>query len=556
MLLSGAGDALGYRNQLWEYNQSGPCIHRELQEMGGLKNIVVQLPDWPVSDDTVLHLATAEALATGKEGEELLQEVALRYVEAMKDMEGRKPGPTSILGTSQLRPGVPGGYRIPFNTEATGCGAAMRAMCIGLRYPRPEELPDLIRVSIETGRMTHNHPTGYLGSFASALFTAFAVQRRPLLSWGAGLVRALPLAMEFVQSAGVDVEENLREWGFFTAKWEWYLSERGLVSGEGPVTWPDPYGPSERDSAYQSFSLSGWAGRSGHDAPMIALDSLLGAGPDWEELCNRAMFHGEHLSTVALGHGTLSASLARRIRGMSSLGKGIGGSKSNAGSSEKNSSRFSAPSEARTERVSSISSTCEGGATGARITTGACTTAGACTGRDHACTERDRACNNWVKADCCYWNISHIYRQRSDDRDLCLLSLLLGEGEEAGEEEYEEEEEGLLLLCFLEADSLEPRALAPRSAERGLWLSSLEWLEWRFLEQRSPELSSLEHPLLLPAASIGGDSDSTGVIAGCCWGLLHGFEGVPEGNYRTLEYRSRMEAVAKQLHKLAGWQEQ
>ncbi|MGH0130962.1 UNVERIFIED_CONTAM: hypothetical protein FKN15_056688 [Acipenser sinensis] len=72
MLLSGAGDALGYRNQLWEYNQSGPCIHRELQEMGGLMNIVVQLPDWPVSDDTVLHLATAEALATGKEGEELL----------------------------------------------------------------------------------------------------------------------------------------------------------------------------------------------------------------------------------------------------------------------------------------------------------------------------------------------------------------------------------------------------------------------------------------------------------------------------------------------------
>ncbi|KAK1151996.1 ADP-ribosylarginine hydrolase isoform X2 [Acipenser oxyrinchus oxyrinchus] len=345
MLLSGAGDALGYRNQLWEYNQSGPCIHRELQEMGGLKNIVVQLPDWPVSDDTVLHLATAEALATGKEGEELLQEVALRYVEAMKDMEGRKPGPTSILGTSQLRPGVPGGYRIPFNTEATGCGAAMRAMCIGLRYPRPKELPDLIRVSIETGRMTHNHPTGYLGSFASALFTAFAVQRRPLLSWGAGLVRALPLAKEFVKSSGLDVEENLREWGFFTAKWEWYLSERGLVSGEGPVTWPDPYGPSERDSAYQSFSLSGWAGRSGHDAPMIALDSLLGAGPDWEELCNRAMFHG-------------------------------------------------------------------------------------------------------------------------------------------------------------------------------------------------------------------GDSDSTGVIAGCCWGLLHGFEGVPEGNYHTLEYRSRMEAVAKQLHKLAGWQEQ
>lgn len=28
MLLSGAGDAIGYRNKLWEYNKSGPAIHQ------------------------------------------------------------------------------------------------------------------------------------------------------------------------------------------------------------------------------------------------------------------------------------------------------------------------------------------------------------------------------------------------------------------------------------------------------------------------------------------------------------------------------------------------
>lgn len=39
---------------------------QELQELGGLKNIKAELPDWPVSDDTVLHLATAEGLATGE----------------------------------------------------------------------------------------------------------------------------------------------------------------------------------------------------------------------------------------------------------------------------------------------------------------------------------------------------------------------------------------------------------------------------------------------------------------------------------------------------------
>ncbi|NXP35196.1 ADPRH hydrolase, partial [Leiothrix lutea] len=176
MVLSGVGDALGYRGGRWEYCTSGPQIHAELAQLGGLEAISLQPPEWPVSDDTVLHLATAEGLATGLEGEPLLQELARRYVAAMGDMEGRKPGPSSMLGTSQLRPGEPEGYRIPFNPRGTGCGAAMRSLAIGLRYPHASELPTLIRVSIESGRMTHHHPTGYLGALAVALFGALGAR--------------------------------------------------------------------------------------------------------------------------------------------------------------------------------------------------------------------------------------------------------------------------------------------------------------------------------------------------------------------------------------------
>lgn len=76
-----------------------------------------------------------------------------------------------------------------------------------------------------------------------------------------------------------------------------YLDIRGISNGVGPPIWPPTYGPAERDEEYKSFSLAGWAGRSGHDAPMIALDALLGAGSDWEELMSRAGFHGGQSQT-------------------------------------------------------------------------------------------------------------------------------------------------------------------------------------------------------------------------------------------------------------------
>ncbi|KAK3528952.1 hypothetical protein QTP70_014149 [Hemibagrus guttatus] len=298
MVLSGVGDALGYQ---WEFEYSGPCIHQEVQKLGGLKKISVRLPGYPVSDDTVLHLATAEAIITGKEGEELLQEVAFHYKEGMKDMSGRAPGAASVNGVNQLKPGTEGGYRIPYNKTSGGCGAAMRAMCIGLRYPRPEQLSLLVAVAIETGRMTHTHPTGFLGGVASALFAAYAIQRRPITTWGLGLVKeACPIAKEFVKTAGYAVPETEKDWGYFIEKWEWYLELRGLSSGSGPVVFPEPYGPEERDQAYQSFSWSGWGGSSGHDAPMIALDALLGAGSDWEELMKRAAFHGGDSDSTAV----------------------------------------------------------------------------------------------------------------------------------------------------------------------------------------------------------------------------------------------------------------
>ena len=42
MVLSGVGDALGFKCGHWEFCKDGERIHREVAELGGLSNIAVK----------------------------------------------------------------------------------------------------------------------------------------------------------------------------------------------------------------------------------------------------------------------------------------------------------------------------------------------------------------------------------------------------------------------------------------------------------------------------------------------------------------------------------
>ncbi|XP_046549771.1 uncharacterized protein LOC124259643 [Haliotis rubra] len=320
MVLAGVGDALGYKNGEWEFCHSGKLILKDLKNMGGLEKIKVNKRDWMVSDDTVMHLATGEALVSEASSVSLVEtyyDIARMYKECMKDMAGRAPGATCMMMTHKLKPNVDDGYKIPFNSRGGGCGASMRAMCIGLRYPRPEDLNDLIAVSIESGRMTHHHPTGYLGALASALFTAFSIQGKPPVEWGQGLLDVLPQALQYVLDSRHYPEENINAWPFFKEHWELYVESRKLAFGK-PV-FPDDYeDPDVRDDFYKSISFGGWGGASGHDSTIIAYDAVLGAGQDWKKLCIRGMFHGGDSDST----GTIAACWYGAMYGFQGVPKG------------------------------------------------------------------------------------------------------------------------------------------------------------------------------------------------------------------------------------------
>ena len=96
MVLSAVGDALGYKNGSWEFCHNGEAIHKELETLGGLDRLDVR--GWRVSDDTILHIATAEALVSDwSTTEELYPKIAAKYKDAME------------VGTDRTREGEGGG---------------------------------------------------------------------------------------------------------------------------------------------------------------------------------------------------------------------------------------------------------------------------------------------------------------------------------------------------------------------------------------------------------------------------------------------------------------
>ena len=312
MVLAGVGDALGYGNGSWGFNPSGVTIHEDAKRHGGVENIQIEYHS-RVSGDTVMHIATANALVSHKwqDHENLLHVMAKEYIDCMRDMNGRAAGATCSSSIKQI---APKDYHIRFNPRGGGRGAAIRATPIGLYYWRPEQINSLLKVAIESGRMTHNHPTGYLGSLATALFVSYAVQKKPLREWGAGLVQTLPIAKEFIISTGRDVEENLQNWDYFEMQWKTYLKKRKIEDGMSePVFDYNDTSVKARDAFYKELSFDGTGGASGHDAPMIAYEALLGSQKSntidakpthkmrqWVKLCKRGMLHGGNSNSTGI----------------------------------------------------------------------------------------------------------------------------------------------------------------------------------------------------------------------------------------------------------------
>ncbi|XP_072026981.1 ADP-ribosylhydrolase ARH1-like [Amphiura filiformis] len=306
LVLGACGEALGSMNSKWDRYASASAKQKCVSDLGGVGNIEVSDISWQVEEGTILHLSSSEALASGKSSKSYLHELATRYVDCMgSSMSGKRPSNVLLQATTHLRPAEPDGCLQTFNHNATDGRAALRGVCVGLRFHKPNNIEQLIATAIETTRMTHHNPIAYLGALTAALFTSYAIQGRELREWGAGLLHILPIALGYVVSAGDNLEANQLAWNDFGRAWEPYIQMRGITDGQSKPKFPRKYGAQKRDEVYKQFAAPGEAaGRWGHDAPLIAYDALMSCGGSWEELCNRAMFHGGD----GRGSGSIAAS--------------------------------------------------------------------------------------------------------------------------------------------------------------------------------------------------------------------------------------------------------
>ena len=305
MILHALGDTIGYNNSKWEFMPGDVNkIHEKVNEFiyyGGIN--YVPMKGWVISDDTIVHLKTAISLLDNFKSINSLGKILKKnYIDAYDQFikEGvrlRFPGKTLMNNIKKLKKGIEWN-EMDYNVSYGGSGASMRTSCIGLAYHDNTNFENLLKISIESSRITHNSATGYLVGFVSALFTSYAIQNIDIKKWPYKLIelfdnQTIPL---YIREVGRDVGNYVEDHHIFLKKWKRYIDDKFDDKGE-PVErrsnknliWRSDYYNSIFGDAREPDKF--FPGSGGDDSTIIAYDCLLDAGKSWEKLVFYAMLH-------------------------------------------------------------------------------------------------------------------------------------------------------------------------------------------------------------------------------------------------------------------------
>lgn len=334
MLLHAVGDTVGFKNGEWEffskksYNEALEKLY-EFIDLGGINNI--NLEGWNISDDTLLHMAIGESLLSSYASMEELNNTTVKNIVKTCDkiMIDDEHGKKRYIGTAvkkhyiMLKKGDDW-KNFSFDYLGGGSGSAMRCNCIGLAFYGKENRSKLIQYAVDSGRMTHVNPIGWMGGVAVALFTSFAIENVPINKW-------VPLLLEVLSSdvikkyVNMDKTEELHAYEVFIQAWKTYYEYR--FSNGVPSKTKSHTNPVQRLVFYNNVfdtSLSGKEdmigdkyGMSGYSVVIVAYDCLIDADNSWEKLVVYAMLNNFDSDTI----GAIAGGLFGALYGFSGVPK-------------------------------------------------------------------------------------------------------------------------------------------------------------------------------------------------------------------------------------------
>jgi len=327
MLLHAVGDTIGFKNGDWEFfsnNQPYSDTLEKLYEfinLGGVNNI--NLDGWHVSDDTILHIAIASSLTSKYESDEELNQITVKKIisacdEIIEDdikKKYRYIGDATKRHYDMLKKGNDW-KKFPFDARGGGNGAAMRSHCIGLAFCGIDNREKLIQYAIDSSKMTHTNPIGWMGGVVIALMTAFAIEDIHINKW-------MPLLSEILASEKIKKNIDMNNADEVVA-YETFIQnvksyyEARFKEGK-PIITKANTNFIQRLMFYNSLfddNMSKY-GKSGYSAVIVAYDCLVDAKDSWEKLIIYAMINNFDSDTI----GSIAGGLFGAINGIRDIPK-------------------------------------------------------------------------------------------------------------------------------------------------------------------------------------------------------------------------------------------
>lgn len=323
------GNVIGYSNGIKNFNEdmriqnmthakhlSNITLHHIFNfiAFGGYSNYPIK--KFTSSGNVILLLAVFDAIkkSLNKSNNYIIKEVEKQLISYYKKYKLNRDNETyyydkqTIKSLERLYKKNLNWNNFHYSENAIGNTASIRSIPIGLFYYGKKNRDKLLEISIQTSRITHNNPTGYLGGFASALFTALAMEKINPTEWIEELLSFFSngkiknfiktnIANKFKNELKYhynDIDNfffllmKYREWRFEFVNKK-YIFIPASNDGQQFIKVLD----FRNFLFFQKFSTHGYynPGSNGLDSLLIAYDSILECDGNFEKLIYYSMLH-------------------------------------------------------------------------------------------------------------------------------------------------------------------------------------------------------------------------------------------------------------------------